>query len=64
MGRRLRENRRMTFQKQVEVLRATELFRAIPAEALKPLASHAVERRLHMREESSSLPEKRPEAFM
>jgi CRP-like cAMP-binding protein len=37
----------MAFQKQVEALRATQLFRTIPAETLKPLASHAVERRLH-----------------
>lgn len=37
----------MTLQKKLEMLLATQLFRAIPAEALKPLAKGAVERHLH-----------------
>ena len=37
----------MTLQERIEVLRRTELFSNVSAEALKLLANHAVERRLH-----------------
>ncbi len=41
------ENKRMTSQKATEALRATQLFRQVPAETIKPLAARAVERHLH-----------------